>query len=200
MLQVTGLFFDYEQQPLLNEIQLTVTPGQLLHLRGNNGAGKTTLIKLLAGLLQPHQGEIYFNQQLIWHDLSSYQKNICYIGHKPGLNGLLTVRENYELGLFLPAQLTGFEQLVQDFSLAEQLDQACAQLSMGQRRRASLLRLSLSGAALWLLDEPFIGLDKPAVASLSQLIAKHLQKGGLVVMTSHQDWPASHIPIQEYCL
>src|SRR3990167_9854452 len=109
MLKVSALSFDYEDIPLLNQVSFTVEPGQLLHLRGKNGVGKTTLLKLLAGLLQANTGQIFCDEQLIQEALAAYQQNLCYLGHKPGLSALLTIRENYRFGLYQQDKMDHFE-------------------------------------------------------------------------------------------
>lgn len=200
MLKVSGLSFDYEDVPLLNQVSFTVKPGQLLHLRGKNGVGKTTLLKLLAGLLQANAGQILFGGQLIQGALAAYQQNLCYLGHKPGLSGLLTIRENYRFGLYAQDKMDHFENYLHQFDLITIAEKPCNQLSLGQRRRASLLRLMMSDAQLWLLDEPFTSLDTEAVAMVMQKISQHLKGQGMVIMTSHQDLAETFFEIQEYCL
>ena len=200
MLKVSALSFDYAAAPLLNEVSFAVEPGQLLHLRGKNGLGKTTLLKLLAGLLYPHSGQIFYNNQLIQDSLDAFQQNLCYVGHKPGLSALLTIRENYRFGHYGNDKRAYFQKYLSQFDLESIADRPCGQLSLGQRRRASLLRLMMTSAKLWLLDEPFSSLDKDAVGVLIENISGHLKEQGMVVMTSHQDLPKTHFDIHEYCL
>ena len=200
MLDVINLEFDYSEQPLLQAVQFQVKPGILLHLRGNNGAGKTTLLKLLAGLLHPTQGEIRYKGRPIWDDLAQYHKAICYIGHKAGVSQLLTVREQCQLDYQTSASRVPCEQLTKQFGLQGLEDVSCCLLSVGQRRRVGLLRILMSNAPLWLLDEPLVGLDKTAVVLLTNCFQKHLTAGGQIIITSHQDIPLSSQHYQEYCL
>ncbi len=183
MLQVTNLSFDYSQFPVLNRVNFCVPSGKLLHLRGENGSGKTSLLKLISGLLRPSKGEICFQGNPIEKNKASYQQNMCYIGHKPGISLALTPRENCYFDMrrsdsrsvdWASLSLTGLE------------DVPCRWLSEGQRRRVALLRLFLSDAQLWLLDEPFVSLDVRITALLTQHILDHLNRGGAVIMTSHQ--------------
>ena len=94
MLDVNNLNFDYQDQPLLNKVAFHLPAGGLLRLRGANGAGKTTLLKLIAGLYRPAQGEILWSGQNIHSDLAAFQRQLCFIGHKTGINPGLTLREN----------------------------------------------------------------------------------------------------------
>lgn len=187
MLQVTNLSFDYSQSPVLNQVNFSVPAGKLLHLRGQNGSGKTSLLKLIAGLFPLSQGEICFQGHSIEKDKANYQRKLCYIGHKPGISLALTPRENCHFDMRGHGrQSIDWTQLMASLSLAGLEDIPCGRLSEGQRRRVALLRLFLSDAQLWLLDEPFVSLDAQVTSMLTQHILDHLNRGGAVVITSHQ--------------
>lgn len=197
MLDVTNLDFDYSEQSVLNGVEFHLNRGSLLHLRGANGAGKTTLLKLLAGLLRPTQGQISYHGQSIWDNLPVFQQSICYVGHKNGMSQLLTVREycQYEF-----AQMHKFDEVINRFNLQGLEDVVCALLSVGQRRRVGLLRILMSNAPLWLLDEPLVGLDHQSITILVSCFAEHLDTGGQIILTSHQDIPLNDRAHQEYVL
>lgn len=200
MLDVKHLCFDYDDKSLLHNIEFNLDSGCMLHLRGSNGAGKTTLLKLLAGMLKPHCGEIYYQQQPIVRDISAYQRMLCYVGHKAGISQLLTVRENCYFSLQRTINVTAFDELLVRFALSELDDVPCGVLSAGQRRRVGLLKLMMSDATLWLLDEPLVALDQHAIELLMECFKEHLLSGGQIVVTSHQTIPLSDMPYQEYCL
>jgi heme exporter protein A len=199
MIEVSNLDFEYPERPLLRKVNFTLEPGELLHLRGINGAGKTTLLKLLAGLLEPTRGEIRFNGTSIHRNRAAYQQNLCYIGHKIGISQLLTVQENCELALRQEREILGSEVL-ERFALQGLEEVPCSQLSAGQRRRVGLLRLLLTNASLWLLDEPLNALDEQGVYSLMNVIEAHLAQKGMVILTSHQKLPFTGDNYQEYKL
>lgn len=207
MLDVINLAFDYQDQPLLNKVAFHVPVGGLLHLRGRNGAGKTTLLKLIAGLFYPHQGEVQFLGQNITKDRPAYQRQMCFVGHKAGINPNLTLRENCYFDLhYAPATVNindrfdKIEELASIFKLEHHLDVSCGLLSSGQRRQAGLLRLWFSDAKLWLLDEPLVALDKHAITQVMDKIATHRKQGGGVLLTSHQQLPLNSSDYEEYCL
>ena len=200
MLDVIDLGFDFPDKPLLQGIQFSVHSGCLVHLRGGNGAGKTTLLKLLAGLLHPAEGEIHYRGYSIHDDLASYQQNMCYVGHKTGVNQLLTVREHCRFELHRGCSEVAFSELMKTCALEGMEDVVCGLLSAGQRRRVGLLRLLMSDASLWLLDEPLVALDNEAITILMDLLNNHLSRGGGVVLTSHQHLPLKQENYQEYCL
>jgi heme exporter protein A len=198
MLDVIDLNFDYQEQPLLNEVSFHLPAGGVLHLRGANGAGKTTLLKLLAGLYRPVHGEIRFLRQEIHRNLREYQQQLCFVGHKTGINLSLTLREN----CFFDLQYHDYslDELAIVFKLERYLDSPCGLLSAGQKRQAGLLRLWMSHAKLWLLDEPLVALDDKALELIISKIASHRAQGGAVLLTSHQTLPLPASEYQEYCL
>ncbi len=172
----------------------------MLHIRGPNGSGKTSLLKLLAGMFRPDAGEISYGDNNIWSHIAAYQQNLSYLGHKNGFNPNLTVCEHCQLDWQMPPDPQYFSQMLHDLNLWSVKDQACYLLSAGQKRRVALLRLLLSSAQLWLLDEPLVALDAEGVAFLMSCLQQHHAKGGQVVYTSHQTLPW-HAPVhQEYVL
>lgn len=205
MLDVINLDFDYQDQPLLNKVAFHLPAGGLIHLRGRNGAGKTTLLKLIAGLYHPLQGEIQFLGQNIDQDRSAYQRHVCFVGHKTGINPNLTLKENCFFDLHYASSSShsfkkDLEELASIFKLEHHLDVPCGLLSAGQRRQVGLLRLWFSDVKLWLLDEPLVALDDQAITLIMNKIAAHRKQGGGVLLTSHQQLPLSLSDYGEYCL
>ena len=198
MLDVLNLHFDYQEQPLLTKVTFHLPSGGLLHLRGANGAGKTTLMKLIAGLYRPIDGEIHYFGSNIHQDLPTYQNQLCFVGHKTGINLALTVRENCFFDLHYQDQT--IDELVSLFKLERYLDVPCGLLSAGQRRQVGLLRLWMTDAKLWLLDEPLVALDDTALAHIMAKIDVHRKQGGAVLLTSHQKLPLDSSEYQEHYL
>jgi heme exporter protein A len=198
MLDVSNLSFDYQEYPLLNKVNFHLPAKGLLHLRGANGVGKTTLLKLVAGLYCPEEGEILFLGQNIHQNLADYQRQICFLGHKTGINPNLTLREN----CFFDLQYQGesVDELAAVFNLENHLNLPSGLLSAGQKRQAGLLRLWMSEAKLWLLDEPLVALDDNALESVVAKMNDHRRKGGAILLTSHQSLPLNSSEYEEYHL
>ena len=178
------------ERRLFQNLNLTVTSGECLHVRGENGVGKTSLLRLLTGLATPESGEILWNGQSITRDVSSYHRGLLFLGHRDALKEDLTALENLELYAALDdIHLPGDKALAAlwRFGLRgrEHLPVNC--LSAGQKRRVLMARMLTRQAKLWILDEPFNALDIEAVKALQGLIAEHVEQGGLVVLTSHQE-------------
>ena len=196
MLEAYRLECTRGDRTLFRGLSFSVAPAQLLHLAGANGAGKTSLLRILCGLLLPAHGEVRWGGQPIAAMREEYAAQLLYIGHANALKDELTALENLEIGGTLAGRRCTRDAA---FAALEELGVGrCAQLpvralSQGQRRRVSLARLALgagggggNGAALWILDEPFAALDTAAVAYLENLIARHVDAGGMAVLTTHQ--------------
>lgn len=178
---------------LFRRLEFTLQPGRWLRVRGANGSGKTSLLRLLAGLSPPDRGQVLWRGQPVLREREAYARELLYLGHLPALKGELSPLQN----LCVAARLAGVGaddgaavQALADGGLERQMHLPCKLLSAGQQRRAALARLALARPqTLWLLDEPFNALDAQAVAQLCGVIDGHVQRGGMVVLTTHQEVP-----------
>ena len=162
-------------------VSLRLDAGEALEVRGANGCGKTSLLRILAGLLAPSEGAA---------TLSGMDAPPCLLGPENALKRDRTAEANLRFwARFLGAPPAALEYGVEMFRLHALLPLPVAWLSLGQRRRLALARLCLSGAGLWLLDEPASGLDRTARESLGAALAAHRQDGGMAVAATHVDLP-----------
>jgi len=170
---------------LFEAVNLQLTAGQLLQIGGKNGAGKSSLLRILAGLAQPDDGEVLW--QNLPFDESDFPQNLCFIGHLSGIQPQLTALEHLEFwqAAFGLAPSDGY-QVLATLGLAGLEDIPCQLLSAGQQRRVSLARLWLTKRPLWILDEPFTALDQSAIVLLQQKFTEHLANGGAIILTTHQ--------------
>ncbi|MFM5753618.1 cytochrome c biogenesis heme-transporting ATPase CcmA [Aeromonas veronii] len=191
LLQVNNLSCVREDRTLFEHLSFSVAPGDLVQIEGPNGVGKTSLLRLLTGLSQPFAGEVCWNGEIIRHCRDEYHANLLYLGHQPGVKAALTPFENLKFyqQLHHPQQTeTDLWQILARVGLAGFEENPTGQLSAGQQRRVALARLWLSQkAALWILDEPFTAIDKQGVKVLEQLFLEHAERGGMVILTTHQD-------------
>ena len=180
------------ERTLFTGLDLKVSAGEWLHIRGENGVGKTSLLRLLAGLSQPAAGNIFWNGQAIDIDSSEYHHNLLFLGHRDSLKEDLTSLENLSIVTARDGVSVSEGEILlalHRFGLRGREDLPVYCLSAGQKRRVLLARLLLRKAALWILDEPFNALDVRAVEMLSELIGAHIHSGGMAIMTSHQEIP-----------
>ena len=178
-----------QERCLFDELNFSLKSGQIMQLAGPNGAGKTSLLRIVAGFSLPDEGDILYLNQSIKKYYDEYARDLLYIGHKTGVNVQLSALENVTHWL----AINGYVDTPDLYSLLSKLglvgleDVPVRTLSAGQQRRVALVRLWLSEAKLWILDEPFTALDKSGVAFLQQRFTEHLSKGGAILLTTHQD-------------
>ena len=182
---------------LFRRLDLTVCAGAGIHLIGANGSGKTTLLQLFAGTLPCLHGEVRRKVPLI------------FLGHKPGIKALRTVRENLTLsarlyhgmGKLPRARLQAcVEEAIRAVALERLADHRVETLSAGQKRRVQLARLWLDVPPLWLLDEPLNTLDQAIIPRLGARCLHHLDTAGALLITSHQALPFKDARIRTLCL
>lgn len=158
-----------------------VGAGELLELTGPNGSGKSSLLRLIAGLNQPAAGTIRLDGGAA--ELSIGQQS-HYIAHQDAVKSALTVTENLRFwqGFLGGGDIAG---ALDALDLGRLAAYPAGLLSAGQKRRLALARLALVPRALWLLDEPTVGLDTQSALRLVALLSGHLEKGGIIVAATH---------------
>lgn len=193
-LQLEQLACQRGDKILFKNLSLIWQAGDFVQVEGHNGIGKTSLLRILAGLAKPMSGKVRWNNLEIEKNREEYHRDLLYIGHQAGIKPELTAWENLQFYQKISAAKQGDDILwdvLQRVGLLGREDIAASQLSAGQQKRIALARLWLSEAPLWILDEPFTAIDKHGVQVLTALFERHSQKGGMVILTSHQEVPSS---------
>lgn len=160
---------------ILNGFSLEAVSGDIIWIRGVNGSGKSTLLRVLAGLLPVASGRV---------DVSGA---VAFADDNPALDGNRTLEHALafwaDLDETSPAQR---EAALAAYDLIALAEVPMRYLSAGQKRRAGLARVHASRAPIWLLDEPYNGLDSANVARLDAELLRHAAAGGIALVAAHQ--------------
>lgn len=188
------------EQILFSNIELSLSPNHVLFLEGENGSGKTSLLRILCGFRLPDEGEILWAGKPT-SSLPEYFQNISYVGHKNGIKDELTVEENLNLMRSMAtASNIKTEEVLKQIGLFKRADVLARQLSAGQKRKLALARLMMTENSFWVLDEPFTSLDKETVKFFERLIKQHVNRGGMLILTSHHEIDLSNLSVNHFNL
>jgi heme exporter protein A len=188
-IELHGLSRRYGLQYVLKDVNLVVTAGKVVVLRGSNGAGKTTLLRVLSTRLRPSKGRgSVFGFDLVRHG-NEVRKHAAYLSVLGGSYPSLTALENLQLAS------TFYGKRLSPVLLQEHRDEVgllgvqrklVRTFSSGMKKRLGLARLLVSGAQLWLLDEPYAALDEDGKILIDQLLLTAKAEGKTVLMASHE--------------
>lgn len=184
---VTG---GYGNLPVIKNLSFEVPDGQIVGLIGLNGAGKSTTIKHIIGLLTPMQGAIKIDGHTLAEAPEAYRQAIAYVPETPVLYPELTLKEHLELTMMaydLDAKTTWprVNEMLEQFRLANKLDWFPANFSKGMKQKVMIVAAFMTNARLYIIDEPFTGLDPLAVHDLLDLVELKKQAGAAVLMSTH---------------
>lgn len=199
MLTVWDLIIQRGTKCFFPPVSFHLQAGEGLWLRGENGSGKTTLLSAIAGLYPVTKGSITWGEVPVSSMRLRFNALMHYVGHDVLMHPHLSVLDAVYLDL-RTAFVSERECLstIRDWGLRIDPHQPVAALSAGQKQRLALARLSLSCAKLWLLDEPFVALDKASQERLTIACQSHLNDGGLLIITSHQALPGLGAHVVSY--
>lgn len=189
-LKVENLVGGYGKIPVLKDISFEVKQGQLVGLIGLNGAGKSTTINHIIGLLRPYKGQITLDGVSLQTNPQEYKKKIAYIPETPILYEELTLKEHLELTMMAydldsKKAWNKANALLKTFRLANKLEWFPANFSKGMKQKVMIVCAFLTEASLFIIDEPFLGLDPLATRDLLDLIATEKRRGAAVLMSTH---------------
>ena len=170
--KTTNLSFEIDSRIIFSNLDFEISSHSIYEIRGGNGSGKSSLLKILSGL---NKMDNVYNDENI-------ESNIAYLGHKNGFVEEISLRDNFNI-LGIPLD----DALFKKFGLSKLKNQKFFNLSFGEKRKAALIRAITSNKTIWILDEPFAGLDKESIGNLKEVFLEHVKKGACVIMANHQD-------------
>jgi lipopolysaccharide export system ATP-binding protein len=191
-LSANGLIKIYNKRKVVNQINLSISPGEVVGLLGPNGAGKTTTFYMIVGLVKPDAGEIFLNGENItgFPMYLRARKGLNYLPQEPSIFRKLTVEENImaileTLDLQEEERIERLRELLRELDLTALDKNYAYSLSGGERRRVEITRALVTSPQYILLDEPFAGIDPLAVADIQKIIEKLRAKGIGIIISDH---------------
>lgn len=185
LLQTAGLTKDYGRQRALDDLSLSIAPGEIFGLLGPNGSGKSTALRLVLGFLRPTAGRATVAGHDCWRDSVAARRDIAYL---PGELRLYENMSGRQLITFL-SRLRGQGVAAELDPLARRLDidlnRPLVQMSSGMKRKVALLQVLTADARLLILDEPTNTLDPTMRAQLLEQLRQARQRGQAVLFSSH---------------
>ncbi len=182
---------DASDHPALNDITLSVAPGEVFGILGPNGSGKTTLFRILCTLVKPTSGRASIFGADLAADPAAVRRALGVVFQNPSLDGKLTARENllhqgHLYGLRGADLRERIEAMLDFFALTERSDEPVERFSGGMKRKIELAKAVLHRPRLLLLDEPATGLDPGARRDVWRLLAALRQEQAMTIaLTTH---------------
>ena len=182
----------YKGRKVVDDVSITVRPGEVVGLLGPNGAGKTTSFYMVMGLIRPDGGTVSFRDVDITH-LPMYKRarmGMGYLAQEPSIFRKLTVEENIiaileTLAISREQRRKRLEELLEELDLARLRKQKAMTLSGGERRRLEITRALVTNPSFIMLDEPFSGVDPIAVRDVQQIIMQLRDRNLGILITDH---------------
>lgn len=191
-LKVENLTVAYDRKPILSNVYLQVENGFVYGLIGGNGSGKSTLMKTIVGLLKPQTGNI----SLHGHKIAQVKNAIAYIPQKEEIDWHFPARviDVVQMGLYpVKGVFEGFNaadkatcmQALTEMGIADLAYRQIGELSGGQQQRVFIARALCQSAEVYLLDEPFVGVDALTELKIMELMKKLAASGKMVIIIHH---------------
>lgn len=194
LLEARNLCKSYHERRVVDHVNITVHSGEIVGLLGPNGAGKTTSFYMVAGLVRPDEGEVFFRGE----DVSGLPMHLRarlgmgYLPQEESIFRKLSVEDNLMAILETRADLSRAQQrekadeLMERFNITRLRKSQAIQLSGGEKRRLTIARALASNPKLVMLDEPFAGVDPIAVQDIQRIVASLRETDGLsILITDH---------------
>ena len=192
LLRAEKLVKIYGRRRVVDEVSLEVNEGEIVGLLGPNGAGKTTSFRMTIGMIKPTEGDVYLRGDRITR-LPMYRRarrGIGYLSQEPSLFQRLSVRNNL-LAILETLRLSRRErrkrlgELIEDMDLQAIEHSMAYQLSGGERRRLEIARALITNPQIFLLDEPFSGIDPKKITDIQNIIRDLKARGMSLLITDH---------------
>ena len=190
MLELRNLTKRYNRVPAVDNLEITLEPGEVYGYLGPNGSGKSTTVKMLVGLLEPSQGHIFYQGRDIREDLVAYRRHLGYVPEEPLLYPYMSGLEYLQL----VGRLRSIPQAVLDrkvermfdlFSLHGRRHSPISSYSKGMKQKVLISAALMHNPDILMLDEPLSGLDVMSVLTLRSVVHSLAREGKIILYSSH---------------
>ncbi|MBP1931192.1 ABC transporter ATP-binding protein [Ammoniphilus resinae] len=186
--EITGGYM--KGKPVLHRVSIDIQSHEMVGLIGLNGAGKSTTIKHILGLLDPFEGTILLGGMKRKDSPAEYASRMSYIPETPLFYEHLTLWEHLELtAMAYQLNQSDFEkrakELLQEFRMERMVNWFPSTFSKGMKQKLMIINAFLTDPALYIVDEPFVGLDPRGIQSLLQMLEKKKREGASILMSTH---------------
>ncbi len=190
LLEIKNLIGGYTRKPVLKDISFQIHSKEIVGLIGLNGAGKSTTIKHIIGLMEPKQGEVSINGHTLKRHADQYRKQFSYIPETPILYDELTLEEHLKLtamayGVSEEEYKGRIGKLLKAFRMEKKLSWFPAHFSKGMKQKVMIMCAFLIQPSLYIIDEPFVGLDPLGIQSLLDWMQEMKHDGAGILMSTH---------------
>ena len=190
MLIVKDLSIERLDKKIFENINLSLTPGNITILKGKNGSGKTTLLKTILNIIEPSFGSIYWKGKLLKKNLYDFYNHATYIADTTSSLRKLTIEDNVNIWKkFFISNINDaqIETALKTLKLNNYLNKKVGTLSFGETKKLEFLRLIIENKKVWILDEPLSNLDEDSIELMKQTFEDHSSKEGSIIISSHQN-------------
>ncbi|MHA6251645.1 ABC transporter ATP-binding protein [Oceanobacillus sp. CAU 1775] len=190
LLHINNLHGGYTHKNVLHGISFDVYPNEIVGLIGLNGAGKSTAIKHVIGLMHQKKGEIVVNGKTFNDNPTAYRSQMAYIPEMPILYDELTLYEHLRLtamtyNISEETFKKRLDPLLKEFRMEKKLNWFPVHFSKGMRQKVMIMCAFLIEPPLYIVDEPFVGLDPLGISSYLEIMENMKKKGAGVLMSTH---------------
>ena len=191
MIEIKNVSKSYKQgKKVIDNINLKINDGEIFGFLGLNGAGKTTTIKMMTGILEIDEGDVFIDGESITNNSLEAKRRFGFVPDNPdmflklkGIEYLNFIADCYNVGE--NERNEKIEKLAKEFSIYDDLQNKIESYSHGMRQKIIIIGVLLHNPQNWILDEPITGLDPKSSFDLKNLMRKHADSGKTVFFSTH---------------
>lgn len=195
VIEVKNVYKSFGEEEVLKDVSRSFEIGKIHGIVGNNGSGKTVLMKCICGFLKPTSGQIFVNYKEVGRE-TDFPEDVGIIIETPGFLPNISGTKNLRLLASLQRKIddTVIRNAIERVGLDPDMKKPVGKYSLGMRQRLGLAQAMMEDPQIFILDEPFNGLDKHGVVHIRSIIKEWREEGKTILLASH-----NQVDIDELC-